>query len=283
MDDLPTQPAVVVGIDGSAAALRAALWAVDEAVTRDIPLRLVHVLENENSQRDEDSSPQLAKAEQSIDRAVKAVEATDNLVKIETEVIRGRPAAALIRLSRRAAMICVGAVGSNHFQHGRIGSTAAALAGCAHCTVAIFHQHTSIIRPNANVILAATDDSPDDGVLLEAATREAAIRSAPLRVITCWQPPRSDPAATTKGDSEIVAQLERRLARWRARYPNVRAEAAAVHGVLSDYLATHAAQLQLVIVSARGPGHVREVVGAAGYGALATSDCVVLVVDHQHL
>lgn len=37
-----TQP-VVVGIDGSRAALDAALWAIDEAIDRDVPLRLVHV------------------------------------------------------------------------------------------------------------------------------------------------------------------------------------------------------------------------------------------------
>ena len=37
----PTQ-SVVVGIDGSQAALDAAIWAVAEAVSRDIPLRLVH-------------------------------------------------------------------------------------------------------------------------------------------------------------------------------------------------------------------------------------------------
>ncbi len=31
---------VVVGVDGSRAAVDAALWAVDEAIARDIPLRL---------------------------------------------------------------------------------------------------------------------------------------------------------------------------------------------------------------------------------------------------
>jgi nucleotide-binding universal stress UspA family protein len=282
MDELSIQPAVVVGIDGSALALRAALWAVDEAVSRDIPLRLVHILEDENPSRD-DVACQPTKAEQSIGCAVKAIEDTGKAVKIETEVIRGRPAAALIRLSRFAEMICVGAVGANHFQHGRIGSTAAALAGCAHCAVAITYGRAPTMRPIGNVILAATDDSPDNGVLLETAAHEAAMRGALLRVITCWQPPRADPIATKRGDLEIEAQLERRLARWRARYPGLRAEAAAVHGHLSDYLATHAAQLQVLIVSARGPGHVREVVGAPGHGALASSDCVVLVVDHQHL
>ncbi|MBJ7336111.1 universal stress protein [Mycolicibacterium sp.] len=40
----PTAP-VVVGIDGSASALRAAEWAVDEAISRDAALRLIHVIE----------------------------------------------------------------------------------------------------------------------------------------------------------------------------------------------------------------------------------------------
>ena len=35
---------VVVGIDGSQAAVSAALWAVDEAVNREAPLRLVHAV-----------------------------------------------------------------------------------------------------------------------------------------------------------------------------------------------------------------------------------------------
>ena len=44
-------PSVVVGIDGSRTALDAALWAVDEAVSRDIPLRLVYAI-------DPDSTPE---------------------------------------------------------------------------------------------------------------------------------------------------------------------------------------------------------------------------------
>jgi hypothetical protein len=36
-----TRPAVI-GVDGSQAALSAALWAVDEGVDREVPLRLVH-------------------------------------------------------------------------------------------------------------------------------------------------------------------------------------------------------------------------------------------------
>ncbi|MET0474528.1 MAG: universal stress protein, partial [Mycobacterium sp.] len=37
---------IVVGIDGSSSAVHAAEWAVDEAVSRDVPLRLVYVVQS---------------------------------------------------------------------------------------------------------------------------------------------------------------------------------------------------------------------------------------------
>jgi nucleotide-binding universal stress UspA family protein len=44
MDHVFPSASIIVGIDGSDAAVRAAIWATDEAITRDIPLRLVHVI-----------------------------------------------------------------------------------------------------------------------------------------------------------------------------------------------------------------------------------------------
>ena len=50
MRDSPaSSPAVVVGIDGSRTAIDAALWAVDEAVSRDIPLRLVYAIDPDHT------------------------------------------------------------------------------------------------------------------------------------------------------------------------------------------------------------------------------------------
>ena len=34
---------IVVGVDGSDAAINAAKWAIDEAISRDVPLQIVHV------------------------------------------------------------------------------------------------------------------------------------------------------------------------------------------------------------------------------------------------
>jgi nucleotide-binding universal stress UspA family protein len=283
MSSLPIQPAVVVGVDNSASAARhAAVWAIDEAVSRDIPLRLVHILEGEDSDPGGTAEQRLA-AESAIHRAIRVFEATGKPVKLESEIYRGRAAGTLIRLSRQAAMVCLGAVGSNPHRHGQIGSTPAAVAGVAHCAVAIIHGAVPPTRAEATQILVATDEAPDDGVLLETAVREAALRDAPLRVITCWQPPHADPESTKEGDRRIRAQLHRRLARWRRTYPDVRVEPVAVHGNLSEYVTTHAGQLQMLIVSARGPGHVRAVVGPAGNATLSCADCTVLIVDHQHL
>lgn len=281
MNGSHAQPTVVVGVDGSTAALRAALWAVDEAVSRNIPLRLVYALDAEDLEPD-DTARKLAAAESAVRHVAAAVEATDKAVKIEVDITPGRATGTLIQASRQAAMVCVGAVGSDHFQPERVGSTAAVVAASAHCPVAIVRGHGRPGRAHTNWIYAEADDSPDDGIVLETAVQEARLRDAPLRMIACWRP-HLDSEAAVEGDRRIRALLNKRLARWRRCYPDLQAEAVAVHGSISDYLAAHATEAQLLVVGARGPGHVREVVGPAGSAALGDSDCVVLVVDRQHM
>ncbi|WP_375481469.1 universal stress protein [uncultured Mycobacterium sp.] len=277
-----TPSGVVVGVDCSTAALRAALWAVDEAISRDIPLRLVHALDGED-RGSNDTAREFAIAESAIRHVIAAVEATGKPVKLEVELTRGRAMSTLVQTSRRAAMVCVGAMGANHFRPGRVGSTAVGVATSAQCPVAVIRGHGRPTRPDGNWIFVEVGRSPDDGVVLETAVNEARLRNAPIRVITSWQPPRVDPEAAGEGDRRILAQLNRRLARWRRRYPDLQAEAVAAHGTISDYLATHAAEAQLLVVDARGPGVVQEVLGPAGNAALANSDCVVLVLNRPHL
>jgi nucleotide-binding universal stress UspA family protein len=93
----PYSPSVVVGIDGSRAALDAALWAVDEAVSRDIPLRLVYAIDStDNSDTDtEGAARKLATAELAVRYAYTAVESTDKPVKIEVEILQGQHSCAV--------------------------------------------------------------------------------------------------------------------------------------------------------------------------------------------
>ncbi|BBY08226.1 universal stress protein [Mycobacterium noviomagense] len=282
MSGSPTSPAVVVGVDGSKVAIRTALWAADEAVDRNVPLRLLCAVDQDNTKPvDERDTPRLANAEMAVHWASAAVEATDKPVKIEAEISRDSPISALVSASRSAAMVCVGALGLNHFQPGRVGSTAAALAVAAHCPVAIVRGGGHRPQPSCQWIVVEADESPDVGVVLEAAATEARLRNAPLRAVTCWKSsPADQPAA---GDCRIRARLDRRMARWRRRYPDLSTEAIALHGCLLDYLAKHAASVQLLVVGARHPDHVREILGAAGNAALVDFNGVLLVVGHQHL
>ena len=156
MNGLPTPPAVVVGVDGSTVALRAALWAVDEAVSRDIPLRLIHALGLDPN----DTARTFATAERAVGRVIAAVEATDKPVKIEVEITKGPPVATLVRASRSAAMVCVGAVGSDHFQPDRVGSTAAAVATSAQCPVAVIHGFGRPTRRHRGWVVVEVDKSP---------------------------------------------------------------------------------------------------------------------------
>jgi nucleotide-binding universal stress UspA family protein len=282
MNGSHTQLAVVIGVDGSAAALRTALWAVDEAVSREIPLRLVHALDSEGLNPD-DTARKLATAESAIRNVVAAIEAADKPVKLEVEIMRGRATATLVHASRQAAMICVGAVGSDHFQPDRVGSTAAAVATSAQCPVAVIHGFGRPTRPHPGWVVVEADKSPDNGVVMGAAVDEARLRNVPLRVITCWPAPSCDQQAVAEGDHRIHARLTRRLSPWRRRYPDLRIESIVVHGSIFDYLAKSAGDVQLLVVGARDAQHLGELVGPAGNVALRDSDHAVLVVDRQHL
>ena len=103
---LHSAPTVVVGVDGSKAATDAARWAVDEAVSRDMPLRLVYVIEPSHFPGAATHEGRLAAARSALYDAQRAVEATGKPVKVETEILTGKPLTKLMEESRSAAMIC---------------------------------------------------------------------------------------------------------------------------------------------------------------------------------
>ena len=288
MSESPTPESVVVGIDGSKAAVHAALWAVDEAVSRDIPLRLLYAIEPDDAEpvRPDRAGRKLAIAENAVRYAFMAVEAADKPVKIEVEITQERAIMSLIRASTSAAMVCVGAVGAHHFEPGRVGSTAAALAVSAHCPVAVIRGHGDRAARHAHRIVVDAHGSADDGALLGIAIEEARLCSAPLRAITCRQTgvrDIGDAGATEDDDRRMLANLDRRLARWTRRYPDVRVEYAAVHGGVLDHVVANGRLVQLLVVSARDRAHLEQVVGPTGNAVLHNADCSLLVVDHRYL
>jgi nucleotide-binding universal stress UspA family protein len=93
---------VVVGIDGSKHAMKAAIWAIDEAIARDTHLRLVHVIDSDRRDLDRE----YAYARRALHRARSAVEATGWEVKLESEIVTGDPVGELVKASRSAELVC---------------------------------------------------------------------------------------------------------------------------------------------------------------------------------
>lgn len=270
-----TPPAVVVGVDGSRAGAHAAAWAVDEALSRDVPLRLVAVAAG-----NDDAADHLAEAERTVGAA-----AADRAVKIQTQVLTGDPAAALLEESRTAAMICVGAVGLDHFERDRLGSTAGALVAAAHCPVAVIRS-AGPTAGSPGWVVVELDETPESAAVLQSGVEEARLRGAPLRVLGSWQSRYTDvhdSHAVSDGNRMVRAQLDRRLAEWRHRYPDLDARPVAVHGSMLNYLATNAAAIQLVVVGMRNDPTVGDLIGPTGMAALHDTDCSVLVIDRQRL
>ena len=265
---------IVAGIDGSKAAIRAALWALDEAVSRDVPLRLLYATERGDNQE---------AAELAVRQAATAVHAAGKPATVLTEIVAGPAVGSLIRSSASAAMVCVGAVGLRHFQPGRVGSTAAALAISAHCPVTIVRGrdgHRSQPEEKTIVEIAGSPD-PD---LLGAAIDEALLRGATLQAVISR---RTGPTDHGAGDSEAVrralADLDRRLARWKRRHPQLRVESVALHVGLLEYLAGPRGPVGLVIVGAHNRQHVAELVGPVGSSVMQDANCSLLIVNRQHM
>ncbi|UXA20123.1 universal stress protein [Mycobacterium sp. SMC-4] len=258
---------VIVGIDGSPSAVDAALWAVDEAVLCDIPLRLVSVIEpSERAAADpQDQARRLATAELAVRYAVAAVESTERPVKIEIEILHGAPVRMLLEAARTATTLCVGARGLHHATWGRIGSTAAALAATAHCPVAVVRAHRPHSAATRAVVAEFTGD-PAGTAVVTRALEEARRRGTEVRLIA---PPRVC--------AHIQSQGSRQLSKWSRDYPDLDVRPVCCSHTL-EYLRARAASIQLVVIGRERAGGVGEVVGAPGNAALRDTDCSILVV-----
>lgn len=277
MDHTSPSAPVVVGIDGSTAALRAALWAVDEAVSRDTPLRLVHVAPDSVHDLDE----ALAAGRDVLHKAWTEVEATGKPVKIESDIVHGDPGLALVEASRSAQLVCVGWKGARDSRRGRRGSTAASVARGAACPVAVVRcRHTHKPSRFHRWIIAVLDESPESHTVLQTAIDEALLRDAPVMALTSW--------STTKRDDDSTARrggLRATLARYLtdAQEDGADIQVCALpmpDSILNLFEQSHTID-QLVIVGSSRYELVDELLGSSVRKMLRKSNCSLLFTGNR--
>jgi nucleotide-binding universal stress UspA family protein len=259
MSNVYSAPAILVGVDGARAAIHAAVWAIDEAVSRDIPLRLVYVIDPHDASGARDGSTRLAIARAALADAHRAVDAVGQPVKVETEILWGRTVSKLLEESRSAVMMCIGRIGLNHACHGGP-AVATSLVRMAVCPVAVIQQSAS--RPPAPPVTSVVAEV-DNGTVLRHAFDEARRRRVPLRAVSVSSGADARDGSTEKDSAR--AQLDRRLARWMRLYPDVRAEAAIVAVGVDRYLRAHDDPGQLLVTD----NYRAEVLCHAGHSVLA--------------
>lgn len=265
-------PAVMVGVDGSAAAIRAAEWAVDEAVGREVPLRLVHTIPTEVEPAPFSAvgnvNMEVEYAETALRVACAAVTATGKPVKVETEVLRGDPAATLIAESATAVMICMGSTGIGRLARALLGSTAVEVAEAAHCPVAIIRSHEGRSAPLSPLIVAAVDDSADSDLVAELAITEAKMRQTPLLVVG---------VSRTETDRRSGTDVERRAQSWRVAHPNVDIYACSTRDDIVDFLAASNRTIELAVIGGADADQVANLIGPRDHPVIGHAECSVLV------
>ncbi len=270
----PPRP-VVVGIDGSEAAIGAAKWAVEEAIRQNVSLRLVHVIGAAgNSIAPASAYPaERDYAESSLRAACLAVEATGLPAKIDTAVLRGDVDSVLLAESNDATLICVGSLGISRVASRVIGSTATTLAAHAQCPVAIIRHSEDWPLPEAGFIAAVLDEEPGNDEVMHWAMEEARMRRAPVLTLGIWRW-----ALFKIGDEKFY----RRLDDWLRRYPDVEVEVASTRMSVTRYLEGRIGQVQLAVIDGADANRVAQLVGPHKLPILAHSDCSVLIVRGRH-
>ena len=269
---------IVVGIDGSKQAIRAAIWASDEAANRDTPLRLLHVVDGKSTDLDRD----YANAEHILHKAWVAVEKTGKQVQLESDIRQGDPLTELVEISRKAEMICVGAKGAITSGKHEPGATAAALGQSAFCPVAIVRRwHTHKPLPAGLWVIAALDESLASHAVLQTALDEAVLRKAPVLALTPWG---TGPRDGSEDDSDVGlrAKLRRYLDDAEDDNADVQVCALPKPDTMSNLLEQSATIDQLVIVGPDNPELAAEVVGPKARTILRDTNCSLLILrDHQ--
>ena len=273
---------VIVAVDGSAAARVATDWAARDAVLRGAKLTVVYVSADRDATAwaDMAMSEQLRRAErlrgQRIIRealdTIAAATAGSGPIRLDWKILCGSPVPTLVDLSKDAALVVVGSRGLGAFARTVIGSVSTGLTRHAHCPVAVIHDEDPLMpHPAQAPVVVGIDHSAASELAVEIAFAEASRRGVDLVAVHTWidHAEHFDDlnSPTLKGIAEQI--LDRRLAPWRQRYPDLTVRPLVACSRPADELVRQSESAQLLVVGSHGSG------GFAGLQLGSVSNAVV--------
>jgi len=288
---------VVVGIDGSDAALRAVEWAAHEARRRSLGLRLVacysvpfygepgmlgtYAIESQVEAIKQEHEGYVHAA---VERALVA----EPGLAIDSIVTLGSPSVTLPHSVERGGVLVVGSAGRTGRLADVIGSVATAVSHHTGAPVVVVPAQHHGKGSTMKKIVVGTDGSESALEALQWAYEEAKMAKAELVIVHGWEYPYPDASGT---DSDVRQRMERdALAQLDASVSSVLRDAKGdgisvrtklVEGVPAKALIEESADADLVVVGSRGRGGFASMLlGSVSRAVVQHASCPVAVIRH---
>ncbi|QII07977.1 universal stress protein [Rhodococcoides fascians A25f] len=270
---------VVVGIDGSTAALDAVRFAVQEARGRGTSLRLVHVIQPHLQRETVFGAPDVDGdyARTVLDQAAIVAKTSDATVSVESVVLQGKPESVMLSEAASSCLTVLGLTTENPLAAWVLGSMVRTVVECSAHPVAIVRHFDPEWR---GAVVAALGDAevPVTDVVVAQAFQEAAMRGASVLAVHT-QAVTSILASAIGGPVDHLhpeSAMDVRLEPFGAEYPSVRVASVYAEADSGSELVAVSETAQLLVV-----GHERDrVPGSALTTVLRRAECPVLVVPH---
>jgi len=252
----------LAGTDGSEPSLRAVEWAAREAALRGGSLRVVSVPmlprpmawgRDPRGQPDVVADKIRASCERALATAAQRAAEIEPGLAVDTALLPGPSAQALVDAAADAAMLVVGSRGAGSFAALVLGSVSRYVATRTQCPVVVAREETMAVHREVVVGVRDLDQPTAIGFAFE----EAMLRRARLRAVHVWplflpemrltgtERPGADAREIT---SEAAGWLADLLTFWRQKYPEVEVAEDVLHAHPGRVLAGASARADLVVL-----------------------------------
>lgn len=273
---------VVVGVDGTDNAIRAARWAAGVAHKLGAPLHIVHARPYLGPNPSDviaavracEMSAQQERASAILDEAGRAVHGDHPDLRITTAHVSEAVDRLLVDLSQHAKLIVLGCDDLSVAAAVLIGSTTIAVATNSMCPVIAWRGEATALTDQP--IVVGVDDDDPSRVAITSAFELADRFAVNIVAVHAWSTRRSagDVALPFMIDWNAVQADQREhlvnaLAPWTRQYPDVDVQYVVDQDKPSRALLRHSENAQLVIIGSRGRGPLAgAVLGSTGLNLL---------------
>lgn len=285
-----TRP-VIVGIDGSATALRAALLAGDEARRRRAPLRLLHATTRPTRGGPSTASGRPHNPDRNREAAETALRAAAQAAgelagNVSCTIEHGDPVQILSEASDGAQLLVLGARGLGGVTGLFIGSTASAVIDRTGCPVIVVpaEENLAVVHGRRSVVVGVAGRRNEEAVLTFAFQQADALETD-LVAVHSWRDLTLDSALRSVGplvDWTVARDDEERvlaesLAGWTEEWPDIVVREVIVRDRTARSLLNASIAAKLLVVGSRRRT-VWQRMGSTSHAIVHRATCPVAVI-----